>query len=73
MKCFHSEFKRSGNQIEAKLLLEKKKGDDSRQVNFQLEFWHLPYIIRDLRKAWAEERQVRQGEINDINQALGEP
>jgi hypothetical protein len=71
VKAFHSEFKRSGKEIEAEILIEKKEKDfDHRKVKFTFDYYCLPYLIRDLRKVWTEERKRRNEEITDIDKEL---
>lgn len=66
MKAFHSEFKRSYKTIRAEIHLNTKN-NEGRKIKFDFDYYCLPYIIRNLRKVWKEERARRLEDITAID------
>lgn len=74
LSVYHSESKRDtkGNLVltligRSPKERPKKKWTEPQRVNATIEFEILPYIIREMKKAWSEERARRIAAIQAVD------
>ena len=79
LSIYHSESKRDGNGNLVLSLIghsPKRKnfnGDAGTRVNATIPFDILPYVLREMKKAWIEERARRLREIQAVDECNFSP